>query len=126
MRLLPAAQRARALGDLLAGPAARWTVLAHESRAIVRLEPAGGYVGEGVAPSNLAARTLADLITGTDSERVDLPWVGVHHRRWEPEPFRWLGVRGSRWMLAGADMYEYRTNREAKAAVALASKIRND
>ena len=83
-------------------------------------------MGEGVAPSNLAGRTLADLITGTDSERVDLPWVGVRHRRWEPEPLRWLGVRGSRWILAGADTYEYRTNREAKAAVALAHKIRND
>ena len=88
-------------------------------------------MGEGVAPSNLAGRTLAgrtlaDLITGTGSERVDLPWVGVRHRRWEPEPLRWLGVRGSRWILAGADLYEYRTNREARAAVALARKIRND
>ena len=82
-------------------------------------------MGEGVAPSNLAGRTLADLICGTDSERVDLPWVGVRHRRWEPEPLRWLGVRTSRWILAGADLYEYRTDREARAAVTLARRLRN-
>ena len=107
------------------GVTRNWTPFVHFDRA-AGTAGAGGYVGEGVAPANLAGRTLADLICGTDSERVDLPWVGVHHRRWEPEPLRWLGVRGSRWILAGADMYEYRTNRRAKAAVALARKIRND
>ena len=102
-----------------------WTPFVHFDKA-AGTAGAGGYVGEGVAPSNLAGRTLADLICGADSERVDLPWVGVRHRRWEPEPLRWLGVRGSRRIMAGADMYEYRTNREARAAVALARKIRND
>ena len=66
------------------------------------------------------------MITGTESERVDLPWVNVRHPRWEPEPLRWLGVRGSRWILAAADSYEFRTNREARTAVALARKLRND
>ncbi len=107
------------------GVSRNWTPFVHYDPA-AGTAGAGGYVGEGVAPSNLAGRTLADLITGTDSERVDLPWVGVRHRLWEPEPLRWLGVRGSRWIMAGADAYEYRTNREAKAAVALARKIRND
>ena len=102
-----------------------WTPFVHHDRT-AGTAGAGGYVGEGVAPSNLAGRTLADLITGTDSERVSLPWVGVRHRRWEPEPLRWLGVRTSRWILAGADIYEYRTDREAKAAVAIARKLRND
>ena len=83
-------------------------------------------VGRRARPSNLAGRTLADLITGTESERVDLPWVNVRHPRWEPEPLRWLGVRGSRWILAAADSYEFRTNREARTAVALARKLRND
>ncbi len=111
-------------GGVLAVPR-NWTPFVHFDRD-AGTAGAGGYVGEGVAPSNLAGRTLADLITGTDSERVDLPWVGVRHRRWEPEPLRWLGVRGSRWILAAADTYEYRTNREARAAVALARRIRND
>ena len=107
------------------GVTRNWTPFVHFDRD-AGTAGAGGYVGEGVAPSNLAGRTLAELICGADSERVDLPWVGVRHRRWEPEPFRWLGVRGSRWLMAGADIYEYRTNREARAAVALARKIRND
>ncbi len=107
------------------GVTRNWTPFVHFDRA-AGTAGAGGYVGEGVAPSNLAGRTLADLICGADSERVDLPWVGVRHRRWEPEPLRWLGVRTSRWIMAGADMYEYRTNRQARTAVALARKIRND
>ena len=53
---------------------------------------AGGYVGDGVATTNLAGRTLADLITGADHELAHLPWVGHVSRRWEPEPLRWLGV----------------------------------
>ena len=125
--LFPALSQARIThrwGGVLAVPR-NWTPFVHFDRA-AGTAGAGGYVGEGVAPSNLAGRTLADLITGTDSERVDLPWVGVRHRRWEPEPLRWLGVRGSRWIMAGADTYEFRTNREARAAVALARKIRND
>lgn len=57
---------------------------------------AGGYVGEGVAASNLAGRTLADLILGRDSERVGLPWVGPAFPNWEPEPLRWLAVSAIR------------------------------
>jgi glycine/D-amino acid oxidase-like deaminating enzyme len=53
---------------------------------------AGGYVGEGVAASNLAGRTLADLILQRNSELIDLPWVGKPFPRWEPEPLRWLAV----------------------------------
>src|SRR5215469_16907835 len=37
---------------------------------------AGGYVGDGLSTTNLAGRTLADLITGKDSELTRLPWVG--------------------------------------------------
>ncbi len=125
--LFPALSQARIThrwGGVL-GVTRNWTPFVHFDRA-AGTAGAGGYVGEGVAPSNLAGRTLADLITGTGSERVDLPWVGVRHRRWEPEPLRWLGVRVSRWILAAADAYEYRTNREARAAVYLARKLRND
>jgi len=53
----------------------------------------GGYVGQGVAASNLAGRTLAELVAGHDTERTRLPWVAPPARRWEPEPFRWLGVQ---------------------------------
>ena len=37
---------------------------------------ARGYVGHGVANSNLAGRTLAELITGQVTERTTLPLVG--------------------------------------------------
>lgn len=57
---------------------------------------AGGYGGEGVGASHLGGRTLADLILGRDSLRVQQPWVIGQGRlkslrAWEPEPCRWLG-----------------------------------
>jgi glycine/D-amino acid oxidase-like deaminating enzyme len=62
---------------------------------------AGGYVGDGVATTNLAGRTLADLILGKESELTTLPWVGHRSRRWEPEPLRWLGINTAlRWVTA--------------------------
>jgi len=69
---------------------------------------AGGYVGEGVAASNLAARTLADLVLERDSERTTLPLVGPPFPPWEPEPFRWLGVTGVKRLGASLDAAELR------------------
>jgi glycine/D-amino acid oxidase-like deaminating enzyme len=69
---------------------------------------AGGYVGVGVSTSNLAGRTLADLVTGRDSDLVTLPWVGRRVRKWEPEPARWLGVTGMYALLNAADRREAR------------------
>lgn len=86
----------------------------------------GGYVGEGVAAANLAGRTLAELIHGADTERTSLPWVGARNRRWEPEPFRWLGVRTSRRILAAADAREERRDRPARASMWLAGVLRGD
>jgi glycine/D-amino acid oxidase-like deaminating enzyme len=53
---------------------------------------AGGFGGAGVAPSNAAGRTLAELITGNESELTRFPWVNHRSPPWEPEPLRWLGV----------------------------------
>jgi glycine/D-amino acid oxidase-like deaminating enzyme len=75
---------------------------------------AGGYVGDGVATANLAGRTLAHLITGTDSELVRLPWVGHRSRSWEPEPLRWLGINAGRVAAARADQVEERTGRPSR------------
>ncbi len=77
---------------------------------------AGGYVGDGVATSNLAGRTLADLVLDRDSDLVHLPWVGHRSRRWEPEPFRWLGVNASLKVMSGADAEEARTGRPSRRA----------
>lgn len=64
---------------------------------------AGGYVGDGVATTNLAGRTLADLILGVSSDLTSLPWVGHRSRRWEPEPLRWLGVNAGLRLTNAAD-----------------------
>jgi glycine/D-amino acid oxidase-like deaminating enzyme len=75
---------------------------------------AGGYVGDGVATTNLAGRTLADLITGTSSPIGALPWVGHRSPRWEPEPLRWAGVNLGRRAAALADRAEARTDRPSR------------
>lgn len=58
------------------------------------LGEAGGYVGHGVTATNLAGRTFADLVLKRSTPLTALPWVGHRSRTWEPEPLRWLGVRG--------------------------------
>jgi glycine/D-amino acid oxidase-like deaminating enzyme len=71
-----------------------------------RIGFAGGYVGVGLSTSNLAGRTLADLALGQDTALTRLPWVNRPVRKWEPEPLRWLGVRGMYALYAAADWAE--------------------
>jgi glycine/D-amino acid oxidase-like deaminating enzyme len=80
---------------------------------------AGGYVGDGVATTNLAGRTLADLITGADTPITRLPWVGHRSPSWEHEPLRWLGVNGALWAMKLADRSEERRGRPSRIAGAL-------
>jgi glycine/D-amino acid oxidase-like deaminating enzyme len=80
---------------------------------------AGGYVGDGVATTNLAGRTLADLITGADTPLTGLPWVGHRSPRWEPEPLRWLGVNAGLWTMRLADRSEARRGRPSRVAGAM-------
>lgn len=77
---------------------------------------AGGYVGDGVAASNLAGRTLADLITGRESDLTRLPWVNHTSPKWEIEPLRWLGVRTSLAVFGSADRAEQKSGRPARRA----------
>jgi glycine/D-amino acid oxidase-like deaminating enzyme len=74
---------------------------------------AGGYVGDGVTASNVAGRTLADLILSRDTELTRLPWVQHRSRRWEPEPLRWLAVNFSVQAMRSADAVERRTGRRS-------------
>ena len=53
---------------------------------------ARGYVGNGVATTNLAGRVLADLITDVNSEITTLPCVNHRSPDWEREPLRYLAV----------------------------------
>ena len=75
---------------------------------------AGGYVGDGVAASNLAGRTLADLVLGRATHLTQLPWVGHRSPRWEREPLRWLGVNGGLRLADLADRDEARTGRPSR------------
>jgi glycine/D-amino acid oxidase-like deaminating enzyme len=77
---------------------------------------AGGYVGDGVATTNLAGRTLADLVLGNDSGITRLPWVGHRSPRWEAEPLRWLGGNAGLQVMSWADRQEARTGRASRAA----------
>ena len=77
---------------------------------------AGGYVGDGVAASNLAGRTLAELILDRPSERTDLPWVNHRSPRWEPEPLRWLGANLGLRAMSWADRREDRDGAESRLA----------
>ncbi|MEZ5092207.1 NAD(P)/FAD-dependent oxidoreductase [Nocardioides sp.] len=81
---------------------------------------AGGYVGDGVATTNLAGRTLRDLVLGEDTELTRLPWVGHRSRRWEPEPLRWLGANAGLRAMTLADTEERVTGRPSLIARAMA------
>ncbi|HVX53284.1 FAD-binding oxidoreductase [Nocardioides sp.] len=80
---------------------------------------AGGYVGDGVSTTNLAGRTLRDLILGIPSELTALPWVGHRSPAWEPEPLRWLGVNAGLRAMTLADTEERLTGRPSLIARAV-------
>jgi glycine/D-amino acid oxidase-like deaminating enzyme len=73
---------------------------------------AGGYFGDGVGASNLAGRTMADLILERDTDRVHTPWVNPEREReldkklWEVEPVRWLGINSRARLMQLADQAE--------------------
>ncbi|MEP6625488.1 MAG: FAD-dependent oxidoreductase, partial [Acidimicrobiia bacterium] len=75
---------------------------------------AGGYVGDGVSTTNLAGRTLADLVLATESELTSLPWVNHRSPQWEREPLRWLGINAGLRLPLGADRVEERTGRRSR------------
>jgi glycine/D-amino acid oxidase-like deaminating enzyme len=86
---------------------------------------AGGYVGDGVATSNLAGRTLADLITKHETELTALPWVNHRSRAWEREPLRWLGVNAGLRVMTTADAAENRRGRPSRRAATFNRLIGN-
>ncbi len=77
---------------------------------------AGGYVGDGVGTTNLAGRTLADLVLRRSTELTTLPWVGHRSPRWEPEPLRWVGTNLGLRVMSGADRAEARTGKPSRGA----------
>jgi len=84
------------------------------------LGSAGGYVGDGLSTTNLAGRTLADLITGKSTDLTALPWVGHRSPSWEPEPLRFLGANAGLIGMTVADAEEGVTGRPSIVAKLLA------
>jgi glycine/D-amino acid oxidase-like deaminating enzyme len=83
---------------------------------VSRIGFVGGYVGDGVALSNVSGRALADLVLGRDSEMTRLPFVGRQSPRWEIEPARWIGVNAVTRMFASADRVEAGSGQPARRA----------
>jgi glycine/D-amino acid oxidase-like deaminating enzyme len=98
-----------------------WQPFANFNRANGQAK-AGGYVGDGVTLSYLAAKTLADLILEKDSDITKLPFVNHTPPLWEPEPLRWLGVNSVVKLIGLADHEEAATNQPSLIAKAL-SKV---
>jgi glycine/D-amino acid oxidase-like deaminating enzyme len=76
-----------------------------------RVAWAGGYVGDGLSTTNLAGRTLRDLIVGDATDLTALPWVNHRSRKWEPEPFRYVGINAGLRLAGTADRAEERVGR---------------
>ncbi|MEB0005032.1 hypothetical protein QN357_19105, partial [Cryobacterium sp. RTC2.1] len=93
-----------------------------------------GYVGTGVATTNLAGRTLTELIlarvagnapggaagaaAGAGAALSELPWVNHRVRNWEPEPLRWLAVTGLYRAYGIADRAEHGGRRTTTSPLA--------
>jgi len=77
---------------------------------------AGGYVGDGLSTTNLAGRTLADLITRRATDLTALPWVNHMSPSWEPEPLRFVGANLGMLAMSIADAEERVTSRPSIAA----------
>jgi glycine/D-amino acid oxidase-like deaminating enzyme len=74
----------------------------------------GGYVGEGVTASNLAARTMRDLLLDRETSLTRLPWVDSPTRRWEVEPLRTIGAGLVYRLRAAGDRRELATGRPSR------------
>ena len=86
----------------------------------------GGYVGDGVAASNLAARTMAHLILSDGHPLCELPWVNHPSRKWEVEPLRYLGINGLLRIAESIDEHEARTNQPDKFRTFIIDKFLGD
>jgi hypothetical protein len=62
---------------------------------------------------------LRDLLLGERTALSELAWVGHRARRWEPEPLRWLGIRGVYALYRRADRSERRSGRASRLGSAV-------
>lgn len=88
-----------------------------------RIGSAGGYVGHGLTGTNLAARTLRDLVLEQSTPLTSLPWVGRQARRWELEPVRWVGATALYAAYRYADRRESSRSGPSTAAAAVVADV---
>jgi len=67
-----------------------------------------GYTGNGVAPSHLAGKVIADLVRGADTDATRLPMVNPKPRMFPPQPFRSIGAAVIRRAIIAKDTAEER------------------
>ena len=87
----------------------------------------GGYAGQGLVAAHLAGRIAADLLLARATPLASSAWVRSPPRRWEPEPFRWLGATSLNAAYSLADKIEgqskmRRTSRIAQWANVLSGR----
>ena len=82
------------------------------------LASAGGYTGDGVTLSYVAANCVADLLCspGADTSFTRLPFVQHQSRRWEFEPLRWMGINTGLALAVWSDRVEGRRGRLSRAS----------
>ena len=74
----------------------------------------GGYVGDGVAFSYVAAKETAQSILGFTPDHRPLPIVNHVSPRWEPEPFRYIGINSLLRLTSRADETETKRGRRSR------------
>lgn len=87
------------------------------------LARAGGYVGDGVAFSRVAAEAMAHAILDTGEAPGRLPIVGHVSPLWEPEPLRWLGINAMLRVAAATDALETRESPLARFGERLLERL---
>jgi glycine/D-amino acid oxidase-like deaminating enzyme len=65
-----------------------------------------GYTGNGVAPTHLAGKVIADLVRGADTDATRLPMVNPKPRMFPPEPLRSIGAAVIRRAIIAKDTAE--------------------
>ena len=99
-----------------------WHAYANVDRA-TGMCAGGGYVGDGVALSNLVGRTLAHQVADTGDALTRSLLVNHQSKQWEIEPLRWLGVNSLLAVTELADRIERRTHRPTKRLLALRDRL---
>jgi glycine/D-amino acid oxidase-like deaminating enzyme len=83
----------------------------------------GGYAGDGVTMSYVAAKIIANLIKNTSNPITQLHFVNREFRSWEPEPLRYFAVNSLVKLSGLADTEEKITSRPSMVSRIIAPLI---